>query len=75
MARETELKMTTVKVNPFKKGCNRMPNESNKKAALNGIPTNVPFPISTKTAIITNRKMEANKQILKSFFILIGIVK
>ena len=75
MARETELKMRTVKVNPFKKGCNRIPNESNKKAALNGIPTNVPFSISTKTAIITNRKMEAYKQILKNFFILIGIVK
>ena len=75
MARETELKMRTVKVNPFKKGCNRIPNESNKKAALNGIPTNAPFSISTKTAIVTNRKMEAYKQILKSFFILIGIIK
>jgi len=75
MARETELKMRTVKVNPFKKGCNRIPNESNKKAALNGIPTNAPFPITIKTAIAINRKMEANKQILKSFFILIGIVK
>ena len=75
MARETELKMRTVKVNPFKKGCNRIPNESNKKTALNGIPTNAPFSISTKTAIVTNRKMEAYKQILKSFFILIGIIK
>ena len=75
MARETELKMRTVKVNPFKKGCNRIPNESNKKAALNGIPTNAPFPITIKTAIAKNRKIEANKQILKSFFILIGIVK
>ena len=75
MARETELKMRTVKVNPFKKGCNRIPNESKKKAALNGIPTSAPFPITIKTAIATNKKMEANKQILKSFFILIGIVK
>lgn len=70
MARETELKMTTVKVNPFKKGCNRMPNESNKKAALNGIPTTAPFPITVKTAIEMKSKIEANKQILKSFFIL-----
>ena len=75
MARETALKISTVKVNPFKKECNRIPNESNKKAALNGIPTNAPFPITIKTAIAKNRKMEANKQILKSFFILIGIVK
>ena len=75
MARETELKMRTVKVNPFKKGCNLMPNARKKKAALNGIPTSAPFPITIKTAIVTNRKMEANKQILKSFFILISIVK
>ena len=75
MARETELKMRTVKVNPFKKGCNLMPNARKKKAALNGIPTSAPFPKTIKTAIATNRKMEANKQILKSFFILIGIVK
>ena len=75
MARETELKMRTVKVNPFKKGCNLMPNARKKKAALNGIPTSAPFPITIKTAIATNRKMEANKQILKSFFILISIVK
>ena len=75
MARETELKMRTVKVNPFKKGCNRMPNESNKKAALNGIPTNAPLFITIKTAINTNKNIEANKQILKSFFILISIVK
>jgi len=70
MARETELNIRTVKVNPFKKGCNRMPNESNKKATLNGIPTNAPFPITVKTAIEMNSKIEANKQILKSFFIL-----
>lgn len=75
MARETELKMRTVKVNPFKKGCNRIPNESNKKAALNGIPMNAPFPITINTTIITNKNIEANKQILKSFFILISIVK
>lgn len=70
MARETELNIRTVKVNPFKKGCNRIPNERNKKARLNGIPTNAPFPITVKTAIEINRKIEANKQILKSFFIL-----
>jgi hypothetical protein len=52
-----------------------MPNARKKKAALNGIPTSAPFPITIKTAIATNRKMEANKQILKSFFILISIVK
>ena len=75
MARETELKIRTVNVNPFKKGSNLMPNASKKKAILNGTPTNAPFPITIKTAIITNRKIEANKQILKSFFILIGIVK
>jgi hypothetical protein len=56
--------MRTVKVNPFKKGCNLMPNARKKKAALNGIPTSAPFPITIKTAIATNRKMEANKQIL-----------
>ena len=70
MARETELNIRTVNVNPFKKGCNRMPNESNKKATLNGIPTTAPFPITVKTAIEINRKIEANKLILKSFFIL-----
>ena len=38
MARETALKISTVKVNPFKNGCNRIPKESKKKARLKGIP-------------------------------------
>ena len=63
MARETALKISTVKVNPFKNGCNRMPKESKKKARLKGIPASLPFPDIAKMATPTNKRQDKIKEI------------
>lgn len=63
MAKETALKMRTVNVNPFKKGCNLMPNASKKKAILNGIPASLPFPEKVKTRTPRKSKKDKIKEI------------
>jgi len=63
MARETALKMRTVNVNPFKKGCNLMPNASKKKAILNGIPALLPFPEKVKTRTPIKSRKDKIKEI------------
>lgn len=63
MAKETALKMSTVKVNPFKKGCNLMPNASKKKEILSGIPTLLPFPEKVKTRTPMKSRIDKIKEI------------
>ena len=63
MARETALKISTVKVNPFKNGCNRMPKESKKKARLNGIPASLPFFEKVRTSTPIKSRMDKIKEI------------
>lgn len=73
MASVTALNIRTVKVKPFKNGCNRIPRESKKKAKLNGIPASLPLSEKYRVSTTTNNTQDKSKENLKIFSILLRI--